>query len=85
MALFDYRGILSLTQSSGIYLPSPLAIIIHRLPIRSETVMMQMAQDISNKVQEEYRKHMTSRLLLVDALLAFAFTTGVVQVLSQPY
>lgn len=41
---------------------------------------MQMMQEIYGRVREEYRKHMTSKLLLVDALLAFAFSTGIIQV-----
>ena len=42
---------------------------------------MQMMQEIYGKVREEYRKHLTSKLLLVDALLVFAFATGIIQVL----
>ena len=46
---------------------------------------MQMLQEISGKVREEYRKHLTSKLLLVDALLVFAFSTGIIQVNTPSY
>jgi succinate dehydrogenase hydrophobic anchor subunit len=41
---------------------------------------MDTIKEISNKVIEEYKRHLTTKLLLVDAFIAFTFLTGLAQV-----
>ena len=41
---------------------------------------MEVLRDISGKVVDEYKKNLTNKLRLVDALILFSFFTGVIQV-----
>jgi oligosaccharyltransferase complex subunit epsilon len=42
---------------------------------------METIREIVVKVQDEYKKNLTNKLLLVDALIAFSLVTAFVQVL----
>jgi DAD family len=41
---------------------------------------METFNEIVSKVKQEYNKSLTTKVLLVDALIVFAFATGIIQV-----
>ena len=43
---------------------------------------METIRNIADKVVEDYKKNLNKKVVLVDALIAFSFFTGIIQVTS---
>lgn len=60
------------------YYPSPRSSVL-ALKLANQ-VTMETVRDISKKVVQEYKKSLTTKVLLVDGLIAFSLTTALIQV-----